>query len=58
MEDNQASYNRKPVPKTQKEISNGFVDPYDPWSHNDLVVLANSTSFFSKVFSCFLITLF
>ena len=29
MEDNQASYNRKPVPKSQKEISNGFVDPYD-----------------------------
>jgi len=29
MNDNQASYNRKPVPKSQKEISNGFVDPYD-----------------------------
>ena len=25
MEDNQALYNRKPVPKSQKEISNGFV---------------------------------
>ena len=29
MNDNQASYNRKPVPKSQKEISNGFIDPYD-----------------------------
>jgi hypothetical protein len=30
MEDtNQASYNRKPIPKSQKEISNGFIDPYD-----------------------------
>jgi hypothetical protein len=30
MEDtNQASYNRKPIPKSQKEIGNEFIDPYD-----------------------------
>ena len=30
MEDtNQGSYNRKPIPKSQKEIGNEFIDPYD-----------------------------
>ena len=39
---------RKPIPKTQKEISNGFIDPYDTTRGNPNKDIDESIMFYFK----------